>query len=284
MRTRCIIAAIIFSVLTLMKLTIPGGAEFLRRECERYVARDTDYSSVMALFSQTETTEDTFHMQRELRRVPMEQKQKPTYNFKTLAQVHEQQLSTVKAPADDALTKKVSGAFFVESTAEDNAKIVPEAVQVFLDSQADYADYSLPANVSYEMPELPFDHSAPVIGYNSSGFGYRFHPVYNEVRFHYGTDVAAYTGEPIYAFADGTVTTAAYSNSYGNYIVITHIDGWQSLYAHCSSLLVESGTYVSCGDQIALVGATGVVTGPHLHFELTCDGVYTNPEYYVNYT
>jgi murein DD-endopeptidase MepM/ murein hydrolase activator NlpD len=110
------------------------------------------------------------------------------------------------------------------------------------------------------------------------------HPILNEVRFHYGTDVAAYSGESVTAFADGTVSFAGYSDSYGNYITIEHSDGWRSLYAHCSILDVKTGESVSAGQQIALVGSTGQATGPHLHFELTHDGVYSNPEYYVNYT
>lgn len=159
---------------------------------------------------------------------------------------------------------------------------VPEAVAAFLESQEAYSDYALPVNVSYDYTAFPEAYETPVAGYNSSGFGYRLHPIKGEVRFHYGTDFAAWSGEDIYAFADGTVSFAGYSDSYGNYITIDHADGWQSLYAHCSLLYVESGDSVSAGEKIALVGETGLATGPHLHFELTKDGMYVNPEYYVN--
>lgn len=158
----------------------------------------------------------------------------------------------------------------------------PDAVAAFLESQEPYADYALPETVSYEYSPFPEDYAVPVAGYNSSGFGYRLHPIKGEVRFHYGTDFAAWTGEAVRAFADGTVSFAGYSDSYGNYVTIDHADGWSSLYAHCSELCVESGDTVVAGERIALVGETGLATGPHLHFELTKDGVYMNPEYYVN--
>ena len=157
----------------------------------------------------------------------------------------------------------------------------PEAVAAFRRSQSDFCDQELPSNVSALMPELPFEYAAPVSGYNSSGFGYRQHPIEGGVRFHYGTDFAANSGSLICSFADGVVVTADENSSYGKYIVISHSEGYQTLYAHCGSLLVSAGETVSRGDNIALVGATGQATGPHLHFELMSDGVYHNPEYYV---
>lgn len=159
---------------------------------------------------------------------------------------------------------------------------LPAAVSAFLESQKAFSEYELPENVSYEYMIFPDTWSVPVAGYNSSGFGYRLHPIHGDVRFHYGTDFAAWSGENILCFADGTVSFAGYCDSYGNYITVDHADGWQSLYAHCSRLLVSAGDTVSAGELIALVGDTGLVTGPHLHFELSHNGIYVNPEYYVN--
>lgn len=164
---------------------------------------------------------------------------------------------------------------------ETPAAELPESVSAFLESQRAFSDYELPENVSYDYTPFPDEYSTPVSGYNSSGFGYRLHPIHGDVRFHYGTDFAAWTGENILCFADGTVSYAGYCDSYGNYITVDHADGWQSLYAHCSRLFVSAGQTVSAGELIALVGETGLVTGPHLHFELSQNGVYTNPEYYV---
>ena len=159
---------------------------------------------------------------------------------------------------------------------------LPASVAAFLENQKEYSDYEIPEKASYAYHVFKEDHQAPVKGMNSSGFGYRTHPIHGDIRFHYGTDFAAWTGEEVYAFADGVVSFAGYCESYGNYVTVEHADGWQSLYAHCSTLYVEEGEQVSAGDKIALVGATGLVTGPHLHFELSKNGVYVNPEYYVN--
>lgn len=156
------------------------------------------------------------------------------------------------------------------------------AVAAFLESQAAFSDYSLPENVDYAYEKLPFDHALPVAGRQSSGFGYRLHPILHTVRFHFGTDVAANAGECVGAFADGTVSFAGYDESFGWHLKIDHGDGWVSHYCHCSKLLVKAGETVSKGDAVALVGATGLATGPHLHFELSHDGVYVNPEYYIN--
>lgn len=157
---------------------------------------------------------------------------------------------------------------------------VHPAVAAFLESQSAYSDCAVPESVSYERPELPFEYSSPVSGVKSSGFGYRLHPIKNEVKYHYGTDLAADTGTPITAFADGTIVAQGDSDSFGKYVMIDHPDGYRTLYAHCSELCMSCGN-VKKGSTIALVGSTGAATGPHLHFELERDGIYLNPEFYI---
>ena len=154
------------------------------------------------------------------------------------------------------------------------------AVAAFLESQAAYAEYAVPTNVSYECPVLPFEYVSPVSGIKSSGFGYRLHPIENKVKYHYGTDFAANTGTAVTAFADGVIVAAGDSDSYGKYMIIDHGDGYSTLYAHCSELCMGCGN-VSKGDVIAKVGSTGAATGPHLHFELKCNDTYLNPEFYL---
>ena len=83
------------------------------------------------------------------------------------------------------------------------------------------------------------------------------------------------------AFADGTVALVGWDAGYGNYVIVEHENDWQTLYAHCSEILVYSGQSVSMGDVIAKSGATGEVTGPHLHFELRKDGTFYNPEFWL---
>ena len=170
--------------------------------------------------------------------------------------------------------------------AEIAGEFAPEAghpaVAAFLERQAEFADRAPPEHVDYSWYEPPFETAAPVADTVCSGFGYRLHPILGEIKFHYGTDFAASAGTDISAFAGGTVRFAGSSDSYGNYVSIDHGEGWSSLYAHCSYLYVHTGQSVSAGEKIALVGATGHVTGPHLHFELQRDGVYLNPEYCIN--
>ncbi len=94
---------------------------------------------------------------------------------------------------------------------------------------------------------------------------------------HSGLDIAADEETIIYAFADGTVTAAAYSADYGAYLEIDHGGGITTRYAHCSILRVTAGTSLSGGQAVATVGDTGNATGPHLHFELRVDGKTTDP-------
>lgn len=155
------------------------------------------------------------------------------------------------------------------------------AVAAFLESQALYADYAVPANVSYEMPALPFPYQPPVPGLSGSGFGFRMHPLDGLVKFHYGTDIPANNGDDIYAFAGGTVSFVGEEDSFGKYLIVDHGGGYTTLYAHCSLIYVNMGQSVSKGDKIALAGATGKVTGPHLHFELKSGQTYLNPEFYL---
>ena len=99
---------------------------------------------------------------------------------------------------------------------------------------------------------------------------------------HSGLDVAAPTGTTIYAAAGGTVSTVqSLSGSYGNYLIINHGNGVQTLYGHCNSILVSQGQSVSQGQAIATVGSTGNSTGPHLHLEIRVNGTALNPQNYL---
>lgn len=118
----------------------------------------------------------------------------------------------------------------------------------------------------------------PISGIITSRFGSR-----ESIRSsaHRGLDIATSTGTPIKAAASGTVVAAGYSGSYGNMVRISHGNGVETLYAHCSVLTVSTGQSVTQGQVIAKVGTTGHVTGPHLHFEVRKNGVILNPQNYV---
>ncbi len=129
---------------------------------------------------------------------------------------------------------------------------------------------------------LPYDGV-----YLSSYYGYRYHPIDGDWRYHSGIDISmsgAY-GKNIIATRAGTVILSSLESEsgtgYGNYIIIDHGDGYTSLYGHCSELLVSEGQTVSRGQIIAKVGSTGWSTGPHLHFEVRYNGSTVDPLDYV---
>lgn len=116
----------------------------------------------------------------------------------------------------------------------------------------------------------------------TSAFGSRWHPVYGGYRFHYGVDLAAPTGTPIYASRSGVVDTASYqAGGAGNYVQINHGDGYRSIYMHMDYYIVGYGQYVSQGQVIGYCGSTGGSTGPHLHFGISYNGEYVNPANYI---
>jgi murein DD-endopeptidase MepM/ murein hydrolase activator NlpD len=112
----------------------------------------------------------------------------------------------------------------------------------------------------------------------ASGFGRRIDPIYKTPKMHAGLDFTAPIGTEIYATGNGTVQEAGQSgDGYGLKVVINHGYGYQTLYAHCSKILVKRGQKVRRGEKIALVGSTGKSTGPHLHYEVIRRGIKIDP-------
>lgn len=115
----------------------------------------------------------------------------------------------------------------------------------------------------------------------TSSFGMRTHPVLGGRRQHHGIDLAAPSGTPVYATADGIVSRADWYSSYGLYISLEHGAAMQTRYAHLSRLAVATGDSVKKGDLIGYVGSTGRSTGPHLHYEVRVEGLAVNPIPYM---
>lgn len=115
----------------------------------------------------------------------------------------------------------------------------------------------------------------------TSPFGWRYHPIYHTQKYHSGVDIGASYGAAIVAADGGTVITAGAVSGYGNCVVINHGNGITTLYGHMSSIAVSSGQKVSKGQTIGYVGSTGNSTGPHLHWEVTVNGVRQNPLNYA---
>jgi murein DD-endopeptidase MepM/ murein hydrolase activator NlpD len=115
----------------------------------------------------------------------------------------------------------------------------------------------------------------------ASGFGYRIDPVYKTTKFHAGLDFAAPQGTPIYATADGTVTTSGNTgNGYGNHVIINHGYGYETLYGHMVRTKAIAGRPVKRGEIIGWVGSTGKSTGPHCHYEVHKNGQKIDPIYF----
>lgn len=117
----------------------------------------------------------------------------------------------------------------------------------------------------------------------TSGFGGRAEVMAGSGTYHYGVDIGTPYGNNILAAAAGTVVQASYHWSMGNYVLIDHGSDIYTVYMHSSKLLVSAGEHVDQGDVVALVGSTGMSTGPHLHFGLKVNGSYVNPLNYVSY-
>lgn len=115
----------------------------------------------------------------------------------------------------------------------------------------------------------------PCKGDITSGFGFRRWG--RRLKFHYGVDVRLATGDPVYAAFDGVVRIAKLSVDYGYVVLIRHYNGFETLYAHFSRLLVSNGQTVRAGDVIGLGGSTGRSTGSHLHFEVRFKGEKVDP-------
>lgn len=133
-----------------------------------------------------------------------------------------------------------------------------------------------------EQPVISVPSRMPLSGFRmTSDYGMRTHPVLGRRKRHKGVDLAAPTGTPVYATADGIIGRAEYSRSYGLVIYVDHGADLETRFAHLSKLAVAEGERVHKGEVIGYVGSTGRSTGPHLHYEVRVDGVAVNPIPYM---
>lgn len=121
----------------------------------------------------------------------------------------------------------------------------------------------------------------PTKGWVTSGFGRRRSPFTGKSGLHQGLDIAARTGTPVQAAADGVVSRVATLADYGKIVVLDHGYGYQTYYAHNSKIFVKTGQRVKRGEKISAVGNTGRSTGSHLHYEVRLNGVPVNPRRYL---
>lgn len=117
----------------------------------------------------------------------------------------------------------------------------------------------------------------PSKNYLTSDFGFR------RYRHHYGVDIKVQIGDTIYASFDGMIRICKYSRSFGNYIVIRHYNGLETIYAHLTRSLVSLNQVIKAGEAIGLGGSTGRSTGPHLHYEVRYLGQCINPHDIIDF-
>ncbi|MFI9004227.1 peptidoglycan DD-metalloendopeptidase family protein [Streptomyces sp. SBR177] len=173
------------------------------------------------------------------------------------------------APAPKAAAPKAPAAKSAPKSTAKNGDTAPSRASRGTERAAAPA---APATAPAAAPAASSGWVAPVSG--GIGTPYRASGSMWSSGYHTGVDFIASTGTTVRAVGPGTVYSAGWGGAYGNQVVIQHADGTFSQYAHLSSLSVSAGQTVSGGQQIGLSGATGNVTGPHLHFEMR-----TGPEY-----
>ena len=168
-----------------------------------------------------------------------------------------------------------------EIITEDTDQIIAESIQV--------AKENLLPEVEQEVEKIEEERNIPVI----NGIKLAVHPVSGTItsRFgvesrirsstHTGLDIACPTGTDIKVVSDGTVSSVTSGGAYGNLIKVSHGNGIETWYAHCSKIYAKQGQTVEAGDVIAAVGSTGNSTGPHLHLEIRVDGTAINPQKYL---
>ena len=116
----------------------------------------------------------------------------------------------------------------------------------------------------------------------SSTYGYRIHPLRKKIKKHKGIDLVAKKGSAVYASARGKVLESGFDKGYGNYVLLLHEGQTKTLYAHLLYYIVKKSEMVSKGQIIGAVGDSGMVTGPHLHYEIWIKGKSINPLLYWN--
>lgn len=115
----------------------------------------------------------------------------------------------------------------------------------------------------------------------TSLYGERNHPVLKKKKNHKGIDLKASIGTNVFAFTDGIVKYAGKMNGYGNIVIISHKDGYETRYAHLNKINIKNNQKVKSGEKIASSGKSGLVSGPNLHFEIRKEGIPLNPLDYI---
>lgn len=209
-------------------------------------------------------------------------------NQQQLISVKQQQIAYLKRQLEvqkNTLTTQAKSQDQVVNKLSQDRQVLENA-EAQLDQDAQTLTLLIQQRLGYVTPQpgtvmgtgrLSYPIRAPI----TSTFGWRIHPILGTQRFHNGLDFGAPTGTPIQAAERGRVIYAGWYGGYGNAVIVDHGNGATTLYAHASRLVVQEGDVVQRGQVVALVGSTGLSTGPHLHFEVRINGEPQDPSYYL---
>lgn len=156
----------------------------------------------------------------------------------------------------------------------DMAQTDPDSLPEDIVAQLTLAEADAPPSNAVWTCPVKYTHIA-------SPYGWRYHPIDGTYSHHSGVDLSAAMYTPVYATRAGTVVTAAYNDSGGNFVIISHGEGFDSRYLHMSYFIVSAGQHVEKGQVIGYVGSTGASTGPHLHFMICYGGRTVDPGSYA---
>ena len=165
-----------------------------------------------------------------------------------------------------------------ETTAAEKATVKKTSLSISKNAGGkDLSTYKAKEGTTFSPTETTAPIVKPVSGSYTSYFGYRTNPITGNNTFHTGIDIAAAQGTKIKAAYPGKVRKTGEDSRSGKYIYLTHSNGFETLYCHCSKILAEEGAVIRQGETVALVGSTGWSTGPHLHFEVHKNGTRLDP-------
>lgn len=268
-----VVCGAVFVLIVALKLLFPDSLLSFGRSAALLIGADADFQEAFAAMGRAVSGEET-----------VEDSLKDAYTavFNPSSAKIDPEVNSTKPPTNEGSVQTKNLMFEPGVSAEKELTVEQETnEQEKWENKTVSCFPALPENASMEQRNLGFLCVSPVRGTLTSSFGWREHPVVGDLKFHYGLDFAAELGTEIYAFADGEVFATGESSTLGKYIILTHSDGYRTLYGHCSMVVKLSGS-VAAGEVIATVGESGITTGPHLHFELQNGTLYLNPIYYVD--
>ncbi len=200
-----------------------------------------------------------------------------TPQSETVAVMAQPDEATTQPPETETKAQKAADTAETQPAAAETLPAVPETTALAAGG-SDQNAKAAAVNTSFSPSAVTVPITRPVEGGRySSYFGYRNNPITHQHAFHTGLDIAVPTGTAIRAAYGGTVRLVGEDGRSGKYVTISHDDGYETFYCHCSETLVTEGTVVRAGEAVAKVGATGWATGPHLHFEIRKNGTKLDP-------